>query len=51
MIIPLSAECTRAKAQSRSHNADGASRMPYMHKVLAVQLLPDDEGEPLGTVG
>jgi predicted RNA polymerase sigma factor len=48
-IIPLSSARTHRKAQPRSRTADGvARRSPYMRTALAVQLLPDEEGEALG---
>jgi sec-independent protein translocase protein TatC len=48
MIVPLSSGRTRGKVQSPTPHAGGAHRVPYMPTALAVQLLPDDEGEPLG---
>jgi sec-independent protein translocase protein TatC len=50
MIIPFSSR--RVRNQNVVRPTDGANHLPYMHTALAVQLLPDEEGDARdGTMG
>lgn len=49
MIIPLSSKRSTRPAQSRQPSSHEARRAQYIQTALAVQLLPDDDGEALGS--